>query len=49
MDRVEVDSDKADASLENGLLTLTLPKTEKTRAKQIDVKPKSVIEGDKKK
>lgn len=46
---VEVDSDNADATLENGVLTLTLPKTEKTKAKQINVKPKGMIEGEKKK
>lgn len=44
---VEVDSDKADASLEDGVLTLTLPKTEKRQAKRINVKSKGTVEGEK--
>jgi len=32
-----VDSDKADAQFENGVLTLTLPKSEKAKPKQIKI------------
>lgn len=41
---VEVDADKGEAVFENGVLTLTLPKTEASRAKQIKVKsgPKEI-------
>lgn len=41
---VEVDVDKAEANFENGVLVLTLPKTEVSRAKQIKVKsgPKEI-------
>ena len=35
-----VNSDKADAQFENGVLTLTLPKAEEAKAKTITVKPK---------
>jgi HSP20 family protein len=35
---VEVDAGKADASYENGLLTLTLPKSEATKPRKIQVK-----------
>lgn len=38
---ISVKSDKAEATFENGILTLTLPKSE-------EVKPKAVIEGAKK-
>jgi HSP20 family protein len=37
---VPVDADKAEASFENGLLTLTLPKAEAVRPKVIPVKAK---------
>ncbi|RLC94516.1 MAG: Hsp20/alpha crystallin family protein [Chloroflexi bacterium] len=44
---VPVKSDKADAVFENGVLTLTLPKLEEVKPKQIKVKAKPVIEGGK--
>jgi len=44
---VEVEGDKAEASFENGVLTLTLPKAEEVKPKQIKVKAKEVIEGKK--
>jgi len=37
---VEVKSDKAEAVFENGVLTLTIPKAEKVKPKQIKVKAK---------
>lgn len=43
-----VKSDKAEALFEDGVLTLTLPKAEKEKPKQIKVKAKPVIEGAKK-
>ncbi len=45
---VQVKSDKAEAVFENGVLTLTLPKAEEIKPRQIKVKPKAVIEGGKK-
>lgn len=45
---VQVQSDKAEATFENGVLTLTLPKAEEAKPKQIKVKPKAIIEGSKK-
>jgi HSP20 family protein len=33
----EVDADKVDASLDNGVLTLRIPKAEKTRARRIEI------------
>lgn len=39
--------DKAEATFDNGILTLTIPKAEETRPKQIKIKPKGVIEGKK--
>ena len=42
---VSVKSDKAEATFENGVLTLTLPKAEEVKPKQIKVTPKAVIEG----
>lgn len=45
---VSVKSDKADAVFENGVLTLTLPKAEEEKPKQIKVKAKAAIEGAKK-
>jgi len=43
-----VKSDKAEAVFENGVLTLTLPKAEEEKPRQIKVKAKSMIEGTKK-
>jgi len=40
-----IKSDKADAIFENGVLTLTLPKAEEVKPKQIKVKAKAAIEG----
>lgn len=37
---VDVDSDKAEATFENGILRLELPKTEEAKAKQIAIKTK---------
>ena len=37
---IMVDADKADAQFENGILTLTLPKAEEVKPKQITVKAK---------
>jgi len=45
---VQVNSDKAEATFENGILTLTLPKAEEIKPKQIKVKAKAMIEGAKK-
>jgi len=45
---VQVKSDKAEATFENGVLTLTLPKAEETKPKQIKVKAKPAIEAAKK-
>lgn len=45
---VGVQSDKAEASFENGILSLTLPKAEEAKPKQIKVKPKTVIGSGKK-
>ncbi len=43
---VSVDSDKAEARFENGILQLTLPKAEALRPKQIKVRPgPSVVNG----
>ena len=44
---VAVKSDKAEATFENGILTLTMPKAEEVKPKQIKVKAKGVIEGKK--
>ena len=40
-----VQSNKAEAVFENGILTLTLPKAEEAKPKQIKIKSKTVIEG----
>jgi len=40
--------DKAEATFENGILTLTIPRAEEAKPKAIKVKPKGVIEGKKK-
>ncbi|MDY6916820.1 MAG: Hsp20/alpha crystallin family protein [Chloroflexota bacterium] len=45
---VSVQSDKAEAVFENGVLTLTLPKAEEVKPKQIKVKAKPMVEGEKK-
>jgi HSP20 family protein len=42
---VGIKSDKAEAAFENGVLTLTLPKAEEAKPKQIKVKAKGLIEG----
>ena len=42
---VRVDADKAEATFENGVLNLHLPKAPELRPKTIEVKPKGVIEG----
>jgi len=39
-----VDADKADATFENGILTVTIPKVEEARVKTIKVKAKAVPE-----
>jgi HSP20 family protein len=45
---VEVKSEKAEASFENGVLTLTMPRVEEVKPKQIKVKAKAMLEGEKK-
>ncbi len=45
---VPVKSGQAEAVFENGILTLTLPKAEEIKPKQIKVKAKTMIEGAKK-
>ena len=45
---VEVKSEKAEATFENGVLTLTLPKAEEAKPKQIKIKAKPMIEAEKK-
>ena len=45
---VQVKVEKAGAVFENGVLTLTLPKAEEVKPKQIKVKAKGTIEGAKK-
>ena len=42
-----LDTDKADASLESGILTLTLPKAEEAKPKVVEVKAKQITEGKK--
>jgi len=42
---VRVDADKADATFENGVLSLRLPKAPEVRPKTIELKAKGVIEG----
>ncbi len=46
---VEIKSEKAEASFEDGVLKLTLPKAEAVKPKQIKVKARPMIEGEKKK
>jgi len=45
---VQVKSEKAEAVFENGVLTLTLPKAEEVKPKQIKIKAKTSVEGSKK-
>ena len=45
---VPVKGDKAEAVFENGIVTLTLPKAEEVKPKQIKVKSKPMVEGGKK-
>jgi len=42
-----LNTDKAEADFDNGILTLTIPKSEEIKPKQIKVKAKGVIEGKK--
>jgi len=44
---VKVKSDKAEAVFEDGILTLTLPKAEEVKPRQIKVKTKQIAEGKK--
>jgi len=44
---VKVKSDKAEAVFEDGVLTLTMPKAEEVKPKQIKVKAKQIAEGKK--
>lgn len=44
---VQVKSDKAEATFEDGILTLTIPKVEEVKPRQIKVKAKGLIEGKK--
>lgn len=46
---VKVKSDKAEAVFENGVLTLTLPKAEEVKPRQIKVKATQITEGKKQK
>ena len=45
---VSIKSDRAEATFENGVLTLTLPKAEEAKPKQIKVKAKPALESGKK-
>jgi HSP20 family protein len=45
---VKVDSNKAEATFEEGVLTLTLPKAEEIKPKQLKIKPKAAIKEAKK-
>lgn len=38
-----VDADKVEATYRNGILTLTLPKTEKTKGRRIEVNPRPLL------
>jgi HSP20 family protein len=42
-----LNTDKAEATFDNGMLTLTIPKTEETKPKEIKVKAKSAAKGKK--
>ena len=41
-------SEKAEATAENGILTLTIPRAEEAKPKTIEIKAKGTIEGEKK-
>jgi HSP20 family protein len=43
---VHVEHEKAEASFENGILTVRLPKAEKARPKTIKVRPKETVEAE---
>ena len=43
----ELDTDKAEATFEDGILILIIPKSEQVKPKQIKVKAKGVVEGKK--
>ncbi len=45
---VPVKAEKAEANFENGVVTITLPKVEEAKPKQIKVKAKQTVEGTKK-
>jgi HSP20 family protein len=45
---VEVKGEKAEAAFDNGVLTLTLPKAEEVKPKQIKIKTTKMIESEKK-
>ena len=42
---IQVDADKANASFENGILTLSLPKAEATRPRKIQVQSRQTVQG----
>jgi HSP20 family protein len=42
---IQVDADKANASFENGILTLTLPKAEATKPRKIQVQSRQTVQG----
>ena len=42
-----LNTDEAEATFDNGILTLTIPKAEEVKPKQIKVKAKGIIEGKK--
>ena len=44
---VPIETEDAEAYFDNGILTLILPKMEEAKSKQIKVKPKADIEGEK--
>ena len=41
-------SDKAEAAFENGMLTLTIPRADEAKPKTIEIKAKGTVEGEKK-
>jgi HSP20 family protein len=45
---VAVKTDEAEATFENGIVTLTVPKSEEAKPKQIKIKPRAMVEGKKK-
>lgn len=45
---MQIQHDKVEATFDNGILTLTLPKAEAVKPKQIQIKPQTMIEGSKK-